>query len=107
MPAIAHNQTATLQNVNGSSIPASWRKQFDIRPSQKLTIFIVTEKKEEEKPKAKYQTPEQIEKWADSLPTRKATPEEEEAIREADADEGIVMTAKEFENRYEQQNVYS
>jgi bifunctional DNA-binding transcriptional regulator/antitoxin component of YhaV-PrlF toxin-antitoxin module len=91
MPTITQDNTATLQHVKGSSVPANWRKQFGIKPNHILTITLKVEKKGAKKP---YIT-EEIKAWEDSLPTIELSDKESASIEEAIKEKGIRMTVEE------------
>ena len=102
MTTIVQDRATIFKRVKGSSVPAGWRKQLRIKPTCVLNIiFEVVE--EEEKPKRKHPTHEEIKAWSDTLPTMELTEEQRKSAEEGmkDIREGRYkrMTAEEFRNR--------
>jgi hypothetical protein len=107
MPAIAQDQATTFQVRKNDIISDKFdfgsilKNQLETLPDVfNISIFpIRITANTNAKPRKKNYIPKELRKWADSLPVRNATLEEEIAIREADNDDGIIMTAEQFKNR--------
>ena len=103
--AIKRQTTTTLQNINRDDLFSVFEEQIKTLPRVfDVVIFPIEKakikKKEEEKPKGKIYTPEEIKAWADSLPTMELTDEQSKSIDEGikDIEEGRckIMTVDEI-----------